>query len=674
MRLRVFRRCLAVRDLLVWLLLGQAAPVSAHAVLVRANPEANAALDRSPAQVELFFSEAVEPAFSQITVLDSSGKRVDNGDSKVDPADPTRLSVSLRSLKDGVYTVSWKVLSAVDSHPTEGAYPFAVGSVDANALAQTPSASSGTRLSPGEIIVKGLAYLASAALAGGTLFSLLVWTPALAISGSPDQDPTPFPRFYRSFMLSALGLLALAGLAGLLVQAGIGSNRELAPPWDPLVLNVLVETRYGVLVIARFALLLVLTGLLLPPRNRWNRTAALPFLALLLLTISLGSHAASASNPDFLLLADLVHLAGASVWVGGLFLFLAGLFALRALEPAMRTRLTAALIPRFSALALTSVGCLGLTGLYAALVDVGSFQALFSTQYGNALVAKTALFLPMLGLGAYNLLRTTPRMRQAALLTGGSPARVSFFRRLLTGEVALGVLVLLWVGVFTSLPPAVVNTSGSGVTRTAQAGGLKIRLQVTPGRVGINTFVLEATENGLPVIDTNEVLLRFTPLSANLPPSDVRLVSQGNGKYTTKGASLSLPDRWQVQAIVRRPAHFDVYANFQVDAGAAASAGGPAPLNRIAGILLVFVAAGVPIAISLNRPRLGWLLAGQAIALALILAALLVFNRTVSTVRAEPANPVAPNAEPLSPPGRSSTSRNAPPATAQPARATDRPG
>ena len=138
-------------------------------------------------------------------------------------------------------------------------------------------------------------------------------------------------------MLSALGLLALAGLAGLLVQAGIGSNRELAPPWDPLVLNVLVETRYGVLVIARFALLLVLTGLLIPPRNRWNRVAALPFLALLLLTISLGSHAASASNPDSCSSPTWSTWPGASVWVGGLFLFLAGLSPARP-RSAMRTR------------------------------------------------------------------------------------------------------------------------------------------------------------------------------------------------------------------------------------------------------------------------------------------------------------------------------------------------
>jgi mono/diheme cytochrome c family protein len=181
------------------------------------------------------------------------------------------------------------------------------------------------------------------------------------------------------------------------------------------------------------------------------------------------------------------------------------------------------------------------------------------------------------------------------------------------------------------------------VTRSAETGGLKIQLEITPGRVGINTFVLQASSGGQPVTGAKEVLLRFTPLSANLPPSEIRLASEGNGRYAAKGASLSLPDRWQVQAVVRRPDQFDVYANFQVDASAAA--GAPAPMHRIAGILLVLAAAGILLAIALNRPRrLGWLLAAQVIALAFILAGLLVFNRPVRAARAEPVNPVPPSA------------------------------
>ena len=49
----------------------------AHALLLRSIPEANAAIDRAPAQVELLFSERLDGSFSKIAVLDSTGKTVD---------------------------------------------------------------------------------------------------------------------------------------------------------------------------------------------------------------------------------------------------------------------------------------------------------------------------------------------------------------------------------------------------------------------------------------------------------------------------------------------------------------------------------------------------------------------------------------------------------------------
>ena len=49
---------------------------------------------------------------------------------------PTRrgMTVSLHSLLDGVYTVTWKAVSAIDGHQTVGTFPFAIGSVNATAV------------------------------------------------------------------------------------------------------------------------------------------------------------------------------------------------------------------------------------------------------------------------------------------------------------------------------------------------------------------------------------------------------------------------------------------------------------------------------------------------------------------------------------------------------------
>src|SRR5918992_1287695 len=85
---------------------------SAHALLVRSTPAANAVLAQPPVQVEIFFSEPLEEGLSSIRVFDSNNLSVDAGDVRVDPSDPTRLTVTLHSLPNGVYTVTWQVVSS----------------------------------------------------------------------------------------------------------------------------------------------------------------------------------------------------------------------------------------------------------------------------------------------------------------------------------------------------------------------------------------------------------------------------------------------------------------------------------------------------------------------------------------------------------------------------------
>lgn len=98
----------------------------AHAFLDRASPAVGSSVPASPAAVELWFTQELEPAFSTITVTDKSGNRVDTGGAGVDPKDPTELRVPLKPLPPGTYKVAWRVVS-VDTHPTEGDFTFEVG-------------------------------------------------------------------------------------------------------------------------------------------------------------------------------------------------------------------------------------------------------------------------------------------------------------------------------------------------------------------------------------------------------------------------------------------------------------------------------------------------------------------------------------------------------------------
>jgi len=97
----------------------------AHSFLDRADPRVGGTVRASPAQVRLWFTGALEPAYSRVRVLDEAGRQVDGGDSQVDAQNAALLRVSLPPLPPGRYKVTWRVLS-VDSHVVEGDFTFRV--------------------------------------------------------------------------------------------------------------------------------------------------------------------------------------------------------------------------------------------------------------------------------------------------------------------------------------------------------------------------------------------------------------------------------------------------------------------------------------------------------------------------------------------------------------------
>jgi methionine-rich copper-binding protein CopC len=75
--------------------------------------------------VRIWFNGVLEPAFSSLAVVDSSGKKVDRGDVRVNSSDPTLLEVSVLALSPGTYRVIWQVVSR-DGHRTTGDHTFTV--------------------------------------------------------------------------------------------------------------------------------------------------------------------------------------------------------------------------------------------------------------------------------------------------------------------------------------------------------------------------------------------------------------------------------------------------------------------------------------------------------------------------------------------------------------------
>ncbi|TDR73253.1 copper resistance CopC family protein [Paludibacterium purpuratum] len=98
--------------------------VWAHAHPATMVPAANAAV-AAPHEVQMRFTEQLEPALSSIEVSDAQGKKVAGSPSAVDSAAPDTMRRPLPTLATGRYTVKW-VAVAKDGHRTHGSYTFNV--------------------------------------------------------------------------------------------------------------------------------------------------------------------------------------------------------------------------------------------------------------------------------------------------------------------------------------------------------------------------------------------------------------------------------------------------------------------------------------------------------------------------------------------------------------------
>jgi methionine-rich copper-binding protein CopC len=102
-----------------------AARLEAHAFLKRAEPAVGSTVQTSPAEIRIWFTENIEPAFSTVQVFNASGKEVDKRDVRLDRSNQALLHVSLPPLEAGIYKVVWRVVS-VDTHVTNGNFTFRV--------------------------------------------------------------------------------------------------------------------------------------------------------------------------------------------------------------------------------------------------------------------------------------------------------------------------------------------------------------------------------------------------------------------------------------------------------------------------------------------------------------------------------------------------------------------
>src|SRR5436305_5349164 len=92
--------------------------LSAHAMLIAADPAAESVVAVSPSRIRLLFSEEIEPSLASIILVASDGG-VTKLSVRSDPHDVHAVTGAVTQLPRGAYRVQWHVVSA-DGHPVGG--------------------------------------------------------------------------------------------------------------------------------------------------------------------------------------------------------------------------------------------------------------------------------------------------------------------------------------------------------------------------------------------------------------------------------------------------------------------------------------------------------------------------------------------------------------------------
>jgi copper transport protein len=377
-----------------------AGAASAHAILLQTSPANRAVLTRSPAAIRVTFDDAIRVGAGNAAVANTDGSSILAGPPRI--AGHSLILTLHPHLPRGDYSARWSIV-AEDGHREQGVLAFAVGS-----SASTPFSilGSSAALSWTDVTLRTLFLLGALVAEGVFAFWLLT------------------RRLFAGELRGLVVRLLFFGLFTAFVGAG------------GLVYTTTGGTRFALLVqvAAIVAAVGAASAALARPRAFLLPVAGLLAVALAAIPAFAG-HARDRGSPQWLAVpVDLLHLGAAAVWIGGLLTLLGVLREPLGTEAARR-----AAAQRFSTVALVAVGVLAASGVGRSLNELNSISQLWSTSYGQTLIVKTALFLPLLGIGRLNrrlLQRDTARLRR--------PVQV---------ELAGLVVILAAVGVLTDLRP-----------------------------------------------------------------------------------------------------------------------------------------------------------------------------------------------------------------------------
>jgi putative copper export protein/methionine-rich copper-binding protein CopC len=560
-------------------MLGGTGRVSAHAELVHADPPIDGLVIAPPAQLHLFFSEAVK-ANNPAPVIHLFSETGVEQPVTVEPpganGNTSELVIDVKDLNNGTWTVAWTVTSADDGHTLSGTYAFRIG----GGLPPGIATVEGQQPQAWAVATRWLTFIGAAIAGGGFLFGLLF------ANGAAEPIRSSRRR----------SQLILAGAAVALIATIIEPPLQVAFPPAGVSLSIGDAIRglpdaWWYRPIALIPLLVLSFIVAYPLRGRIPRWASIVggILGLVsLLGLSLTSHASARQSWKLAATgSDTLHQWSTALWVGGLASLALWWVIGQRLKSETSTETVPAPLPlplaRFSTIALGLFIVAVVTGLvnagfsfptktYASLNGwkLPAISKLWSSDYGYVLLVKSLVLLLPFGFAVYHHRTIATAAKSGVALVGSALTKTLRLEALLVLAVALGGSIMA-----LSAPPTISHSALNKVVLTAFAYPAKgdprdlVHFTIEPATQGNNSLAIRLTDNmGKVPADASSnparIALDFTSLSHGTVRGDVSVapVDLAQATYSSKGLDLSFTGWWEIEATVTRANQPDATATF----------------------------------------------------------------------------------------------------------------
>ncbi len=559
-------------------------PVYAHPIVTDSNPKQFQSLETPPDSVTVYFSEPIVLQYSQISVIDSEGNKVDDGNPENYNGDSSTISIPLkRDIGEGTFTINTKVLSAVDGHVVDGSVIFSIGGGNAD-FSQVKSESKDIfHLSSLDNSLSRIpGYIGQIVIVGAAFIFLWI------------QRPLSKFEWIKSFLQSNLylikkNLIKLIIIGDLLVLLSIVAMVVIqASAIGGSVVDVLT-TEFGKIIVARLGLALVLLVFLLFTFKKFNDSKKggnevkyiIAILCLgigILFTNSLISHSAALKSFGPVLI-DFFHGIAASFWIGGLifltFVFVSKMFLIK--DEEIKAKIISMVIPRFSTIVIPVLGSISITGPLLLWSIEGNLSTTIASLYGKILIIKLLLAAIMIIIGGYHQFITEKRISTLSIRHTGIQGRSkeslanepNFVRRFIWSlriETFIGLGLLFVVSLMTNMVLPSGELPSSNIANSTETLNFenqlqnndvystvvytedqKINIHIEPARLGENKILVDFTDfTNNPTVNIINATAKLSQIERGIGPILIDMEKSSNGQFNAV-IPLSALGLWNIE-------------------------------------------------------------------------------------------------------------------------------